>query len=67
MEVRWCVPCKQVWGAGMYGAARSAKLVGNNAKARHYYTQLVELTKNGDASRADIKEARSAAAKLADR
>jgi tetratricopeptide (TPR) repeat protein len=50
---------------GIYGAARAAKLLGNDAKARDYYIQVVELTKNGDASRAEIKEARSVAAKLA--
>jgi tetratricopeptide (TPR) repeat protein len=50
---------------GLYGAARAAKLLGNDPKARDYYMQVVELTKNGDASRAEIKEARSVAAKLA--
>ena len=44
---------------GLYGAARAAKLLGNDAKARQYYAELVELTKNGEASRAEIKEARS--------
>lgn len=48
---------------GIYGAARAAKLAANTAKARQYYGQLAELTKNGDASRAEIKEARSIAAR----
>jgi Tfp pilus assembly protein PilF len=48
-----------------YGAARAAKAAANIAKARYYYGQLVELTKDGDASRAEIKEARSIAAELA--
>ncbi len=48
---------------GTYGAARAAKFAGDNAKARQYYRQLAELTKNGDASRAEIKEARSIAAR----
>lgn len=53
--------------AGMYGAARAARLSGDAAKARQYYAELVELTKNGEASRAEIKEARAAAAELASR
>lgn len=51
--------------AGIYGAARSAKLSGNADMARHYYRRLVELTKNGEADRAEIKEARSVVAELA--
>jgi tetratricopeptide (TPR) repeat protein len=50
---------------GTYGAARAATLAGDAAKARDYYAQLVELTKAGDASRAEIKEARSIAGDLA--
>ena len=50
---------------GTYGAARAAKLSADAAKAGHYYAQLVELTKNGEASRVEIKEARSIAAELA--
>jgi len=53
--------------AGLYGAARAAKLSGDAAKARLYYAELVELTKEGEASRAEIREARAAAAKLAQR
>lgn len=44
---------------GLYGAARAAKLSGDAIKTRGYYGKLVELTKNGDATRAEIKEARS--------
>jgi hypothetical protein len=50
---------------GTYGAARAAKLAADAAKARYYYVLLVELTKNSEASRAEIKEARSIAAELA--
>ena len=50
---------------GIHGAAQAAKLSANAAKARAYYAELAELTKNGEASRAAIQEARSAAAKLA--
>jgi len=48
--------------AGIYGAARAAKLAANVAKSRHYYVLLLELTKNGDAGRPEIEEARSTAA-----
>lgn len=53
--------------AGLYGAARAAKLSGDAAKARQHYTALVELTRTGEASRAEIREARAAAAELAQR
>ena len=49
----------------LYGAARAAMLLGNDVQARDYYLQMVALTKNSEASRAEIKEARSFAAKLA--
>ena len=48
--------------AGTYGAARAAKLAGDHAKARGYYASLIALTKDGDADRAEIKEARSTSA-----
>jgi tetratricopeptide (TPR) repeat protein len=51
--------------AGLYGAARSAKLAGDPAKAREYYSALAAVTKEGESGRAEIKEARSAAAELA--
>ena len=51
--------------AGLYGAARSAKLAGDPAKAREYYSALAALTRDGEASRAEIKEARSVTAELA--
>ena len=53
--------------AGLYGAARSAKLAGDPAKAGRYYAELAELTKNGDASRLEINEARAFTAELAGR
>ncbi len=53
--------------AGIYGAARAARLSGDAAKARQHYAELVQLTKNGEANRAEIKEARAAAAELASR
>jgi tetratricopeptide (TPR) repeat protein len=51
--------------AGLYGAARSAKLAGDPTKAKSYYSALAELTRDGQASRAEIKEARSVSAELA--
>jgi hypothetical protein len=44
--------------AGLYGAARAAKLAGNLTIAHVHYVQLSEVTKKGDASRAEIKAAR---------
>ena len=51
--------------AGLYGAARAAKLAGDAAKARTYYGQLAELTASGDADRQEVREAKSFAADLA--
>jgi tetratricopeptide (TPR) repeat protein len=51
---------------GLYGAARSAKLAGEGAKASAYYVELVDMTKGSDGTRAEINEAREAA-KLAAR
>jgi Tfp pilus assembly protein PilF len=45
--------------AGLYGAARAAKLAGDTGKAARYYTQLAEVTKAGDSTRAEVKEART--------
>jgi hypothetical protein len=53
--------------AGLYGAARAAKLSGDTAKARNYYMQIVELTKDGHGTRAEIAEARAFVAKVAAR
>lgn len=44
---------------GLYGAARSAKSAGETAKSGRYYAELIELTKAGDGTRAEIREARS--------
>ena len=48
--------------AGLYGAARAAKLSGDMTKARSYYAQLVELTAAGDGTRPEVEEARASAA-----
>jgi tetratricopeptide (TPR) repeat protein len=42
---------------GLAGAARAAAESGNSAKAKQYYTKLVELTRNGE-SRPEIKQAK---------
>lgn len=51
---------------GLYGAAHSAKLAGDAAKASRYYTELADVTKGGEGKRAEVVEAREAA-KLASR
>ena len=53
--------------AGLYGAARSARLAGKAADARRHYAELVELTKASDGRRAEVQEARSFVAELAGR
>jgi hypothetical protein len=53
--------------AGLYGAARSARLAGDTRKAGTYYAQIAEITKRGDASRAEVKEARAFATQTAQR
>lgn len=51
--------------AGLYGAARAAQLAGHSPTARLYFTQLAELTRDGDQDRDEIREARAFAAALA--
>jgi tetratricopeptide (TPR) repeat protein len=53
--------------AGLYGAARSAKLAGDSGKASSYYAELAEVTKNSDGARAEVKEARAFAMQTAER
>lgn len=50
---------------GLYGAARSAKLAGDSAKANRYFAELADVTKASDGSRAEVKEARTATAQIA--
>ena len=52
---------------GLYGAARAAKGARDMAKAETYYARIVELTKNADGMRAEVAEARTFAAALAER
>jgi predicted Zn-dependent protease len=46
--------------AGVYGAAHSARLAGDTAKASRYYAELADVTKGGEGKRAEVVEAREA-------
>ena len=45
--------------APLYGAARAAKAAGDMAKARFYFGRLADLTRDGDPSRAEVRDARA--------
>jgi hypothetical protein len=51
--------------AGIYGAARAARMAGDLAMAARHFTELTDLTRNGEDSRAEVKEARVFTANLA--
>lgn len=53
--------------AGLYGAARAARLAGDTAKAARYYAVLADVTKDSDRTRAEVKEARSFVGAIASR
>ena len=53
--------------AGLYGAARAAKLAGDMPKASRYFGELAELTKTSDGARAEVKEARAFATATAEK
>jgi tetratricopeptide (TPR) repeat protein len=44
---------------GFWGAARAADAVGDQQKASEYFGKLVELTKNADTERPEIREAKA--------
>jgi tetratricopeptide (TPR) repeat protein len=44
---------------GAYGAARAAEALGNKAAARKYYQRLIEIAKDSDTQRDELKRARS--------
>jgi Tfp pilus assembly protein PilF len=44
---------------GIYGAAISAKLTGNNEKAKQYFESLLLLTEKSNSDRPELAEARS--------
>jgi tetratricopeptide (TPR) repeat protein len=53
--------------ASLYGAAKAARLIGDRAKAGTYFRQIVETTRDGNATRVEIAEARAFAAEHASR
>ena len=44
---------------GLWSAGRAAELAGNQAKARQYYGQLLDMAKTADGERMEIKQARA--------
>ena len=44
---------------GMYGAARAARLAGDQKRARGYYEKLLALTDNTNSTRAEVDEAKA--------
>lgn len=53
--------------AGLYGAARAAKLAGNAKEASRYYAELLAVAGKGDGSRAEIREAKAYSGRQASR
>ena len=53
--------------AGLYGAARAARLAGDEAQTARYYRELADLTKGSEGTRAEVKEARTFAAAIGSR
>jgi len=43
----------------LFGAGRAAELAGDQASAKRYYGQVVEITASADASRPEIEAARA--------
>jgi len=48
---------------GFYGAAKAAEVSGDTRKAGEYFTRVVQLTRNADADRPEVREARQRAAR----
>jgi tetratricopeptide (TPR) repeat protein len=44
---------------GLYGAARAAKMAGDQKAAKAYYTKLLALAREADTTRSEIEEARA--------
>jgi hypothetical protein len=51
---------------GVYGAARAARLSGDEKTAQIYYRKLIELSRDADTLRPEIKEAKAFLAKVKD-
>ena len=47
------------WFNALSGAARAAKLSGDNAKAKIYYAKLLAVCEHADGDRPELKEART--------
>lgn len=47
----------------LYGAARSAELAGERAKAKEYYAKLIEVSKQADGDRPELRAAKTLLAK----
>jgi len=48
---------------GFWGAARAANTAGDRQRAADYFTKLVELSKNADTERPEVREAKAFLAK----
>ena len=44
---------------GLYGAARAARLAGDDRKAKIYYAKLLELSRQGDGTRPELQESKA--------
>ena len=53
--------------AGLYGAARAARLAGDMSKANLHYAALLEVAGKGDGTRAEVREAKAHVARHAAR
>jgi tetratricopeptide (TPR) repeat protein len=53
--------------AGLYGAARAAKLAGKATEASRYYAELLEVAGKGGGGRAEVREAKAYADRQASR
>jgi tetratricopeptide (TPR) repeat protein len=49
---------------GLYGAARAAEAAGDRQKAADYFAKLVALSKNADAVRPELEQAKVFLAKM---
>lgn len=49
--------------AGLYGAARAARLSGNATRSRLHFARLLETTRASDGERPELREARASAAR----
>ena len=53
--------------AGLYGAAKAARLAGNAKEASRYYAELLAIAGKGDSSRVELREAKAHVAQHAAR